>query len=126
MIKVQFDKERTKTRTDRAGTGTFLGPSYLGGERPTGLLLLLGMLAAAPVPADESAIKLKDGDGRALVEANCVMCHSLDYIPMNSVFLDRKGWDASVNKMIKVMGAPIPEQDVPALVDYLTRNYGKP
>ena len=93
---------------------------------PTRLLLFLGLLAAAPVLADESAIKLKDGDGRALVEANCVMCHSLDYIPMNSVFLDRKGWDASVNKMIKVMGAPIPEQDVPALIDYLTRNYGKP
>lgn len=90
------------------------------------LLVLLGLLAAAPVLADESAVKLKDGDGRALVEANCVMCHSLDYIPMNSVFLDRKGWEASVNKMIKVMGAPIPERDVPAVVDYLTRNYGKP
>ena len=76
--------------------------------------------------ADESAIKLKDGDGRALVEANCVMCHSLDYIPMNSVFLDRKGWDASVNKMIKVMGAPILSKMFPLIVDYLTRNYGKP
>ena len=83
-------------------------------------LVLLGLLAAAPVLADESAVQLKDADGRALVEANCVMCHSLDYIPMNSVFLDRKGWEASVNKMIKVMGAPIPERDVPAVVDYLT------
>ena len=41
------------------------------------------------------------------------MCHSLDYIPMNSVFLDRKGWEGSVNKMVKVMGAPISEQDAP-------------
>ncbi len=38
------------------------------------------------------------------------MCHSLDYIPMNSLFLDRKGWEGSVNKMIKVMGAPISER----------------
>jgi hypothetical protein len=42
------------------------------------------------------------------------------------VFLDRKGWEGSVNKMIKVMGAPIRGEDVPAIVDYLARNYGKP
>jgi len=30
-----------------------------------------------------------------------------------------------VNKMIKVMGAPIPQEDVPVIVDYLTRHYGK-
>jgi hypothetical protein len=53
------------------------------------------------------------------------MCHSLDYIPMNSVFLDRKGWEASVNKMVKVMGAPISEQDAAVITDYLARNYGK-
>jgi mono/diheme cytochrome c family protein len=87
---------------------------------------LILLLAAAPAFADESAVKLKDGPGRPLVEANCVACHSLDYIQMNSVFLDRKGWEASVNKMIKVMGAPIRNEDVPALVDYLTHNYGKP
>jgi cytochrome c5 len=88
-------------------------------------LLLIGMLLAAPALADESQVTLKDGDGRQLVEANCSMCHSLDYIQMNSVFLDRKGWEASVNKMIKVMGAPIRAEDVPGLVDYLTKSYGK-
>ena len=62
--------------------------------------------------ATKSRVQLKDGAGKQLVEANCVMCHSLDYIPMNSVFLDRKGWEASVTKMMKVMGAPISEQDV--------------
>ena len=89
-------------------------------------LLLLSLLATATAAADESAIKLKDAAGRELVEKNCVACHSLDYIPMNSPFLDRKGWDGSVTKMIKVMGAPIPSQDVPGIVDYLVLNYGKP
>ncbi len=88
--------------------------------------LLLALLAAAPSLADESTVKLKDGDGKQVVEANCVACHSLDYIPMNSVFLDRKGWEASVTKMMKVMGAPIRSEDVPVIVDYLVRNYGKP
>ena len=95
-------------------------------NRMAALCTVLGLLAAASVFADESQIRLKDGDGKPLVEANCSICHSLDYIPLNSVFLDRKGWEGSVNKMIKAMGAPIRGEDVPAIVDYLARNYGKP
>lgn len=83
------------------------------------------LFAAAPALAQESPLRLGDGPGRQLVEANCVMCHSLDYIPMNSPFLDRKGWEASVNKMIKVMGAPIAEADAQKIVDYLADQYGK-
>ena len=75
--------------------------------------------------ADESQLVLKEAPGRDVVAASCSMCHSLDYIPMNSVFLDRKGWEGSVAKMIKAMGAPIRSEDVPVIVDYLTRNYGK-
>jgi mono/diheme cytochrome c family protein len=88
-------------------------------------ILLFVLLLAAPALADEARVALVEGQGKQLVEAHCVMCHSLDYIPMNSVFLDRKGWEASVNKMVKVMGAPIGERDAAAIVDYLARNYGK-
>jgi mono/diheme cytochrome c family protein len=98
--------------------------------------LLAALLLAAPSAFSDQAgavsdqpgegtVVLKDGPGRQLVEANCIMCHSLDYIPMNSLFLDRKGWEGSVNKMVKVMGAPIGEQDAAAIVEYLARNYGK-
>jgi hypothetical protein len=84
-------------------------------------LLLLPLAAQA----DESQIKLEDGPGKDKVAIHCAVCHSTDYIPMNSPFLDRKGWEGEVNKMIKVMGAPIPQEDVPVIVDYLTRLYGK-
>lgn len=87
--------------------------------------LLFALVLAAPALADESRVVLEDGPGKELVEAHCVMCHSLDYIPMNSVFLDRRGWEASVNKMVKVMGAPIGERDAAAIVEYLVRHYGK-
>ena len=86
--------------------------------------LLLALLAS-PLMAEEGTVRLRDGEGRQLVEANCVMCHSLDYIQMNSPFLDRKGWEASVNKMTKVMGAPVAEADARAIVDYLSAQYGK-
>lgn len=89
------------------------------------VLILSLALSGTVCWADEGQVKLKDGPGREAVEANCTMCHSLDYVQMNSPFLDRKGWEGSVNKMIKVMGAPIRSDDVAAIVDYLSSNYGK-
>jgi mono/diheme cytochrome c family protein len=94
--------------------------------RATSLLLTLALaVAAGIVAAQERRVELKDGPGRAQVEANCGSCHSLDYILMNSPFLDRNGWDGSVTKMIKVFGAPIGADDAKAIVDYLSANYGK-
>ncbi len=89
-------------------------------------LVLLLACAAPAVLAGEDALELAEGPGRALVEARCVACHSLDYIQMNSPFLDRKGWEASVAKMIRVMGADVPETDARQIVDYLASRYGKP
>jgi hypothetical protein len=91
-------------------------------------LRLIGLVSAAffslHASAGESAIKLKDDTASAAVVAQCSICHSLDYIQMNSRFLKREGWEAEVRKMAKVMGAPIAESDIPVLVDYLTRQYG--
>jgi len=91
----------------------------------TVLLIAALALAAGVVIAQERRVELKDGPGRAKVEASCGTCHSLDYIPMNSVFLDRAGWEASVTKMIKAFGAPINADDAKVIVDYLSTNYGK-
>ena len=88
-------------------------------------LLVFALLFTLPALAGENEFRLMEAPGRNLVEANCSMCHSLDYIQMNSPFLDRKGWEASVNKMIKAMGAPVAEADVQQLVDYLASQYGK-
>jgi len=90
--------------------------------------MLAGVLLwmAAPVQADESSVQLAQGDGVQRVQASCAMCHSLDYIVMNSPFQDRAGWEKTVNKMVKVMGAPIAPDDATAIIDYLAANYGKP
>jgi mono/diheme cytochrome c family protein len=94
--------------------------------KPLPLTLTLAVaLAAGIVAAQERRLELKDGPGRAQVEANCGSCHSLDYVLMNSPFLDRNGWDASVTKMIRVFGAPIQPDDAKPIVDYLNANYGK-
>lgn len=86
------------------------------------LILAFGFCLAHA--ADETMIQLKQGQGVQVVTNNCATCHSLDYIQMNSPFLDRKGWEAEVNKMINVYHAPIDKNDVTAITDYLVRYYG--
>ncbi|HXI35450.1 MAG TPA: cytochrome c [Burkholderiales bacterium] len=89
------------------------------------LLVALLLLVGGNALAQESKLVLKDAPGREKAQV-CVACHSVDYIPMNSRFLDKAGWTASVNKMINAFGAPIAKEDVEAIATYLAENYGKP
>jgi cytochrome c5 len=88
-------------------------------------LLLAVAWSQSTIAADESSIRLADGPGREQAQASCSMCHSLDYIEMNSPFQDRAAWEKTVNKMIKVYGAPLSDDDAAAIVSYLDRSYGK-
>lgn len=88
-------------------------------------LALVLALAAGTTGAQEEKVVLKDAPGRDKA-MQCLACHSLDYIQMNSRFLDKAGWTASVNKMINAFGAPIAREDVDAIATYLAENYGKP
>ena len=85
---------------------------------------LLTLLAAAPARSNEQPVPIKAAPGQETVENNCAGCHSLDYPRINSVFLDRKAWQAEVDKMINVFGAPIEPKDAATIVDYLVNNYG--
>lgn len=86
--------------------------------------IALAVVAMAATSAMGQEIKLKPGAGGDKAAANCQACHSLAYIPMNSPFLNQAGWNATVTKMVKVMGAPIDDADAKAIVEYLTKNYG--
>ena len=79
---------------------------------------------ASPALAQDEKVVLKAGPGKEMVENACGACHSLDYIPMNSPFLDQAKWDATVKKMIGAFGASIEPAEVQAIVDYLAKNYG--
>jgi cytochrome c5 len=86
----------------------------------------VGVVLAFPLAifADETRIVLAEGEGRNQVRALCSMCHSVDYIVMNSPFLDAAGWEKSVRKMVSVMGAPISDADAAIIVSYLSSHYG--
>jgi len=85
---------------------------------------LLALLATAAA-AQEDKLVLKPGPGLQNLQDNCAVCHSLDYVQMNSPFLDKKGWEAEVGKMVKAFGAPVSAEDQVKIIDYLTANYGR-
>lgn len=90
-------------------------------------LIVIAALAALPsalADANEKPVRLKAGPGLDKVEANCGACHSLDYISMNSPFLNSAQWDAEVVKMVRAMGAPISDSDIKTIIEYLQKNYG--
>jgi sulfite dehydrogenase (cytochrome) subunit B len=81
------------------------------------------LLFVANAEADEN-VPLKPAAGMQTVADYCGACHSLDYPRMNAAFLNRQGWEAEVNKMIKTFGAPIGPAEAKIIIDYLTANYG--
>jgi len=91
--------------------------------RPVVAALLLVALGGA-ARADEQPVAIAQAPGHEAVENNCMACHSLDYPRTNAKFLDRKGWQAEIDKMVKVYGAEIAPADIATIVDYLTKNYG--
>lgn len=96
------------------------------------LLLAMGTLYAQEpgakgtvrsIELPDVTIPLKPGAGLEKTSTLCNICHSVDYITMQPAF-PRAQWTATVNKMIKVMGAPIIDQDAKTIIDYLVTNYG--
>ena len=67
--------------------------------------------------------KLKPGAGSEIATAQCLTCHSADYISTQPR-LARAVWKTSVQKMKDKYGAPIPEDKVDVVVDYLVKTYG--
>jgi hypothetical protein len=66
----------------------------------------------------EMQADLPDAPGRATVTVLCSACHSTRYIT-NQPPLPRETWIAEVTKMQKTYGAPVPDDKVAEIIDYL-------
>jgi mono/diheme cytochrome c family protein len=75
------------------------------------------------LPGDNAMAELKPGPGVDVVRAQCIACHSTDYI-VRQPRSDAKRWEGEVKKMISVYGAPIGEADAKVIVNYLAAVYG--
>lgn len=84
----------------------------------------LTLLAASTrIELPPEPVALKQNPGAELVQAQCLTCHSVEYITTQPP-LPRKYWKSAVEKMQTKFGAPIPPEQVEALADYLALNYG--
>jgi len=103
--------------------------------RALGAALMLGACAAAPAYALTlktqsitlpSSTRVFPGDGPGARAANtyCLMCHSVGMV-MNQPDLPKAAWLVEVNKMKNVFKAPIPEDQVPVIAEYLDSIKGK-
>jgi sulfite dehydrogenase len=93
-----------------------------------GVLALLACTSASALditlPPETAAYKPSELPGYKLVQQNCLSCHSAHYAQMQPGSSPRAYWDATVKKMKKPFGAQFADEDIPALVDYLTKTYG--
>ena len=85
-------------------------------------LLPAVLFGAAPALAQEP-VTLKPGPGLDAVTTSCSVCHTLNYIRMNSVFLTPDAWKAEVTKMRDALGAPIDDDTANTIVKYLSATY---
>ncbi len=93
------------------------------------IFLILLTCASISIAADDWKLPdekpaFKTMPGAELIQANCLMCHSHEYITTQPAFT-RDQWKASVAKMQAKYGAPLAPEAVDPLLDYLTKAYGK-
>ena len=94
---------------------------------------LAALVALTPLPAHALEItlpvenvRLADSPlpGAALATALCYTCHSAEYVLYQPPTSPRTYWQATVTKMQKTFAAPIPDDAIAPLVDYLVKLYG--
>ncbi|MDQ6882330.1 MAG: cytochrome c, class I [Pseudomonadota bacterium] len=101
--------------------------------RPVVIAAAVALVLASPaqagaktieLPADPVQLKPSSLPGYATAQANCVACHSAEYMQYQPPNAARPYWDAMVKRMKTVFKAPIADADMPAIVDYLAKTYG--
>ena len=75
-------------------------------------------------PPDGVLLKASPLPGYAKAQAVCSSCHSAEYMQYQPPTAARPYWDAMVKRMKGVFKAPIADDDMPAIVDYLAKTYG--
>jgi len=76
------------------------------------------------LPPDGVQLTASALPGYAKAQANCVACHSAEYMVYQPPNATRAYWDAMVKRMKTVFKAPVDDADMPAITDYLVKTYG--
>ncbi len=111
--------------------------AFIGHPQPTGLpAVAVSTSAPAASPNAPRTFVLKSvsvdlptsdvdfpGANAQAITANCLACHSAGMVLTQPV-LSKAAWDGIVEKMIHAYKAPVSQNDVAAIVDYLEATKG--
>jgi mono/diheme cytochrome c family protein len=93
----------------------------------TGFSLTLSICFAHAEPRSyslpEETAQFRPAPGVEIAQANCMTCHSADYVSLQPWKQGKDFWTAEVNKMVKVYGAPISSEDAEKIITYLSAAY---
>ena len=76
------------------------------------------------LPPDGVQLKASALPGYAKAQAQCIACHSAEYMLYQPASAPRPYWENMVKRMQQVFKAPVNDADIPDLVDYLVKTYG--
>ena len=79
-----------------------------------------GPLSSVRVHLPTSMTRFPPGEGAEIANAQCLLCHSAGMV-LTQPALSVSQWQASINKMRTVYGAPLPAAQVDALAAYLSK-----
>lgn len=92
-------------------------------------LLMMATVVSAGVksinlPPDGVQLKASTLPGYEKARVNCVACHSAEYMQYQPPTAARPYWENMVKRMKAVFNAPLKDEDIPDIVDYLVKTYG--
>ena len=94
------------------------------------MMMPMAGYSAVPLELKSVTVELPSGDktfppgpGSEAVSRNCIFCHSAGMV-LYQPALSKAAWTKIVDKMIDLYKAPVPPEDIPAIIDYLTRLEG--
>lgn len=83
-----------------------------------------GAPVAIKLPHETARLRPSALPGYALAVQKCAICHSADYIDFQPPGMSLAQWTAEVGKMQHAFGAPITDDDVRRIGNYLAVAYG--
>jgi len=98
----------------------------LAGAIGAGVALLSSVSRAVEIklPAETAALAPSAHPGYSVAMNYCVTCHSAEYVRTQPPNMTPAYWKATVLKMKKAFGAPIPDDQLDVITEYIVKTYG--
>lgn len=78
------------------------------------------------LPGETATFKPSNHPGYAMAQQQCMICHSADYVAYQPPSTTPAQWKGIVTKMQKAMHAPLTDEQIQPIADYLTEAYSTP